>query len=188
MEINKERIEQAVIEQVVNSMVTDGDLERRIKAVVEARIDAYFKSIGDSQISVAVNKAITSGFEHEYCRVDSMGRRQGEPTTISKELDRVVSGYWNCRVDSSGTPTDSTYSSISRAEWQMLQIVAGDFSKEMKQHIVNLGASLKDSLRTELRSTLDKLLSEVFYVQSNGDRELGKPGHSCIDPEQTGKR
>ena len=116
MEIDKERIERAVIEQVADQMVTDGDLEGRIKAVVESRIDAHFKSIGDSQISAAVNKAIAEGFEHEYCRVDSFGRRQGEPTTVSKELDRVVSGYWNCRVDSNGKPTDSSYSSISRQE------------------------------------------------------------------------
>ena len=59
--------------------------------------------------------------------------------------------------------------------------------KHGNRNIVNLGGSLKDSLRTELRSTLDRLLSEVFYVQSDGDRSLGKPGHSCIDPAQTGK-
>jgi hypothetical protein len=188
MEIDKEKIEQAIVESVADSMISDGDLEKRIKSAVDARIDSHFKASGDQQIQDAVNRAIKAGLEHEYCKVDSFGRKSGEPTTVSKELERIIAGYWNTRVDkNNGTPTDSSYSSISRAEYVMLKLVAADFSGEMKQHIVNLGASLKDSLRGELRSTLDRLLSEVFYVQSEGDRELGKPGRSCIDPAQTGK-
>ena len=188
MELDKERIERAVIDSVAESMASDGELESRIKAAVDARIDHHFKTIGDAQISDAVNRAIAAGFEHEYCRVDNFGRKQGQPTTIRSELNRLVAGYWNERVDKNGKPTDSTYSSMPRAEWMMCQLVAADFHGEMKQHIVNLGGSLKDSLRAQLRSTLDLLLSEVFYVKSNGDRELGNPGHSCIDPPQTGKQ
>ena len=72
--------------------------------------------------------------------------------------------------------------SMSRAEWQMVQLVAADFQGEMKQHIVNLGGSLKDHLRIQLRSTLDNLLSEVFHVQSEGDRELNKPVEAALIP------
>ena len=106
---------------------------------------------------------------------------------MRKELDRIISGYWNERVDSNGKPTESTYSSTSRAEWTMLRLVAADFSGEMKQHIVNLGGSLKDSLRSTLHETVNSLLSEVFFVKSEGDQKLNNPGRSSISPAQTGK-
>ena len=187
MELDQKRIEDAVIEQISETIMREDELRTRVANAVDARIDKHFKTIADAQIASAVEKAISDGLEHEYCRVDSFGRKSGEPTSVSKELERIIAGYWNARVDKNGSPSDSSYSTISRAEFVMLKLVAADFSGEMKQHIVNLGGSLKDSLRHELRITLDKLLSEVFYVQSEGDKELGKPGRSCIDPEQKGK-
>jgi hypothetical protein len=187
MKLDQKRIEDAVIEQIAETIISEDELRSRVASAVDARIDRHFKTIADAQISQAVDKAITDGLEHEYCRVDSFGRKSGEPTSVRKELECVIAGYWNARVDKNGVPSDSSYSTISRAEFVMLKLVAADFSGEMKQHIVNLGGSLKDSLRHELRTTLDKLLSEVFYVQSEQDRELGKPGRSCIDPTQTGK-
>lgn len=187
MELNKEKIEESIVQTVAESLIADSDLESRIKTAVDARIDSHFKTVADRQIGESVNRAIADGLEHEYCRVDSFGRTSGQPTTVRKELERIIAGYWNERVDKNGKSTDSTYSAISRAEWVMLQIVAADFQGEMKQHIVNLGGSLKDHLRLQLRTTLDSILSEVFHVQSEGDRNLGKPGRSCIDPEQTAK-
>lgn len=188
MEIDKDRIEEAIVQSVAESMASDGELEARIKSAVNRRIDEHFKNVGDARIAAAVEQSITEGFEHEYCRVTSFGERSGQPTTIRKELEKLVTGYWNQQVNKSdGKPSDSSYNSITRAEWTMLKIVAADFSGEMKQHVVNIGGSLKDSLRSELHSTVNKLLSEVFHVQSEGDRSLNKPGRSCIDPEQTGK-
>ena len=72
-------------------MISDGELESRVKAAVDSRIDQHFKTFtGDAKISEAINAAILQGFEHEYCRVDGFGRRNGEPTTIRKELERVI--------------------------------------------------------------------------------------------------
>jgi hypothetical protein len=188
MEINKEHIEQSIVRTVADEFMSDGELESRIKKALEEKIDAQFKEIAEPRIQEAVNRAITDGFEREYCRVDSFGRKQGEPTTIRKELERLITGYWNDQVDSQGKPTTNNYgTNLTRAEWTMNQLVAADFHGEMKQHIVNLGGALKDQLRGNLRTTLDRLLSEVFYVQSDGDRELGKPGNSYIQTPQTGK-
>jgi hypothetical protein len=187
MELNKEKIEQAVVQSVADALIADSDLESRIRSAVDARIDKHFKSGADKRIEEAVNRAITDGLEHEYCRVNSFGQREGQPTTVRKELEQMIAGYWNALVEKSGKPTDSTYSSMRRAEWMMSQLVAADFQGEMRQHIVNLGGSFKDHLRAQLKSTLDGILSEIFHVQSEGDRELGKPGRSCIDPEQKGK-
>lgn len=187
MQIDQEKVERAIVEQAVDQLVGSEDLYKRVRTLVEKKVDAIFKETAEAQIRDAVSVAIKEGFEHSYCKVDSYGRPTGTPTTISAELNRLIAGYWNERVDRQGKATTSDYNSTTRAEWMMIQLVAADFQGEMKQHIVNLGGSLKDNLRAELSNTVNKLLSEVFHVKSDDDQKLGSPGRSCIDPPQTGK-
>lgn len=177
MEFNQERIEQAVIDQVAEGIMHEDELRSRVKQAVDARIDKHFKEIADKQIGEAITAAIKDGFEHEYCKVDYLGRREGEPTTINKELHKQIAGYWNQGVDQYGKPTSDTYSKKStRAEFVMTQMVAADFGGEMKQHIVNVAAQLKDGLRKELHLTINKLMSEVFHVRSWDDQNAKDQG------------
>lgn len=185
MEIDQKRIEDAIIGDVSEKIIDDEALRERVKKVVDARIDAHFKKIADAQIQAAVEAAVTRGLEHEYCRINSFGQIEGSPTTVKAELERMIGGYWSARVGKDGKESASHYGTVSRAEWLMTKLVAADFQGEMKQHIINLGGSLKDKLRGELHDTVNKLLSEVFHVNSLDDRELKTSGRSCIDPEQT---
>lgn len=188
MEFNQTRIEDAIVQDVADRMIDQEELRDRVKRAVDIRIDKHFKEIADIQIKAAVEVAISKGFEHEYCRIDSFGRRDGEPTTIRAELEKVIAGYWNENVDKQGKASSSNYAGhISRAEWMMTQLVAADFKGEMQQHVVNLGGTLKDKLRAELHGTVNKLLSETFHVQSADDQAGKRQDRSIIDPKQTGK-
>ena len=61
---------------------------------------------------------------------------------------------------------------------------ADDFSKEMKQHVVNVGGALKDHFRAVLNEHIGIMLSDVFKVNSAGDRSLkNKGGSATIHPE-----
>ena len=183
MELNQTRIEDGIIREVSDNLIGDDELLSRVKKAVDTRIDGIFKTVADTQIATAVSAAIAQGFEHEYARVNSFGEKEGKPTTIRKELERVIAGYWNQKVDRNGKSSDSSYSGeMTRAEWTMLQLVAADFKGEMKQHIVNLGGSLKDALRAELHTTVNHLLSEVFHVNSADDQATKGHGRSVIDP------
>lgn len=184
MELNQARIEDAIIREVSEKIIGDDDLWNRVKHAVDTRIDNHFKAVADAQIKTAIESAITQGFEREYQRVNAFGERQGAPTTIRAELEKLIGGYWNERVDRNGKPTDSTYNVVTRAEWMMTQLVAADFKGEMHQHVVNLGGALKDKLRSELHETVNKLLSEVFHVKSAGDQAAKRTDRSCIDPAQ----
>jgi hypothetical protein len=169
MELNQSRIEDAIVREVADKVIDDGELHDRIKLAVDARIDKLFKTTADAQIRVAIEAAITGGFEREYQRVDSFGQGRGDRTTIRAELEKMISGYWNVTVNKSGEPASGYGNNTTRAEWLMTRLVAADFKGEMKQHVINLGGALKDKLRIELHETVNKLLSEVFLVRSHGD-------------------
>lgn len=173
MEIDKARIEDAIVAQVAAEFVHEEDLSARIREEVNKRIDRLFKDKADAQIGEAINEAIRSGFDREYCRVNSWGEREGNVTTIRKELEKAIGDYWNTKVDRNGKP-DTGYgdNKLTRAEWVMAQMVAADFKDAMKQHVVNLTGGLKDGLRQELHKTVNQLLSGTFHVKSLDDQKL----------------
>ncbi len=178
MELDKQRIENAIVEQVATDFVNEEHLSQKIHSEVNKRIDRLFKDSADAQIQAAINEAIKDGFDREYCRVTSWGEREGEPTTIRKQLEKLISGYWNEKVDRQGKPTSYSGSDCAtRAEWLMTQLVAADFKGAMQQHVVNLAGSLKDGLRNELHKTVNQLLTGCFHVKSLDDQKL-KDGYS----------
>lgn len=183
MEINQQHIEDAIIAQVADKLISDEQLWDRAKRAFDARVEKLWTEVAEARIRNEVELAVTNGLEREYCKIDSFGQQKGEKTTIRAELEKQIGGYWNTRVDRNGKPTDSTYNTMTRAEWQMTQLVADDFAGSMKQHVINLGGSLKDALRKELHETTNRLLHDVFHVKSVDDQAAGAPGRSCIDPE-----
>lgn len=183
MQINQERIEKAIVEEAVRNIVNEDEFANRVKRAVDSRIGAMFKEKADAQIEAAINDAIRNGFDREYCRVTSWGERDGAPTTIRKELDKVIGDYWNARVDSNGKPSTNSYGThITRAEWVMSKIAADDFNAQMKQHVVNIAGGLKDNLRRSLHETVNELLSGIFKVKSVDDATINRTGDACIQP------
>lgn len=182
MQIDQDRIEKAIVEDAVSRLIGDDDLYGRVKRGVDARLDKLFADEVADLIKSTVADITKQGFDREYRRYDGFGKPVGEPTSISKELERLISDYWTVRVDRGGKPTSDSYNTTSRAEWMMLQICADDFSKEMKQHVVNVAGALKDHFRGVLNNHVAIMLSDVFKVQSEGDRARHNPGGSSIAP------
>lgn len=179
MELNQQRIEDAIIAEVSEKMIGDDQLWGRAKTAFDARVDRLWKDVAEKRIHSEIEAAVIQGFEREYQKVDAFGQKAGEKTTIRAELERMIGGYWNERVGSDGKPSSSSYSTTTRAEWLMTKLCADDFAGAMQQHVVNVGGALKDALRRELGSTVNRLLSDVFKVRSLDD--TGK-GSECIEP------
>lgn len=172
MELDTKRIEDAIVADVVDRMIGDEEFRARTKNEITARIDKLWKDSAEAEVRSTVEAAIREGFDREYQRTDSFGRpADGPKTTIRAELERLIAGYWNENVGKDGKPEGAWGNNkMTRAEWMMTKIVAADFSKDMQQHVANLGGSLKDKLRDSLRATLDELLSTVFKVRSLDDQ------------------
>lgn len=182
MELNQQRIEDAIVAEVVDKFMGEDELYNRVKVGVEARIDKLWAEVVKERIATEVNASIQNAFEREYCRIDQFGNRSGAPTTIRAELERLIGGYWNEKVTKEGKTAGAYDSgSVTRAEWLMAKMCADDFNGAMKQHIVNVAGSVKDHFRAELNKTVARMLSEVFHVKSLGDQGKGTE-RSSLDP------
>ena len=168
--LDRDEIREAIIGRAAESILSDWDYQSSLRKDIRDKVDAIFRKKADEEVASAVTEAVRTAFDREYQRSDAFGEQQGKPTTIRKELERLASDYWSARVDRNGKPTDSTYSSTSRAEWMMAQICGESFSKDMKQHVVNATAQLKDGLREQLHAHTNAMLNDLFRVRTKGER------------------
>ncbi len=176
--INEEELKAAIVANAADQILSeDHDLSGLIAKEVKTRLDKLFIDRAEAQITAAIDAAVDGAFEREYQRVSSWGEPEGPKTSIRKELESTVEAYWSKRVDArSGKPTDSSYSSVSRAEYLMTQICAEDFSKTMKESATNVTGALKDGMRNQLAKHMDDMLSSLFHVKSLQDQgKVEKP-------------
>lgn len=176
MQIDQARLEKAVVQQVIDYFVDEEKTFEKIRNDISARIDKLFADHATEMVKKMAEDAVLNGFEREYVKIDQWGQKAGEPTSIKKELERMVSAHWSERVDLKGNSTDSSYNSTSRAEYLMNKICAADFSKTMQEHATNITGHLKDGLRTQLAAHMDIMLSDLFRVKSLQDQgKVEKP-------------
>ena len=178
LNINEEDIKKAIVEKAASDLLNnDDDLSGMVRKEVERRVQKIFVERAEAQIAAAVDAAVQNGFDTGYQRVNGWGQPEGEKTTIRAQLDKLIGGYWTAKVDPrTGKATDSSYSSVSRAEYLMTQICAENFSEEMKKHAQNITGSLKDGLRGQMAKVMDGMLDELFRIRSLQDQgKVEKP-------------
>lgn len=177
--INEEDLKKAIVEKAADEILRhDDDLTSMIRTEVQSRVEKIFAERANAQIQETIDHAVSTGFDLEYCRVNSWGQPDGEKTTIRKQLEASIQGYWTAKVDlRTGKQDSSSYGDkTTRAEYLMTQVCAEKFSEEMKKHAVNVTAHLKDGLRGELAKAMDGILNELFHVKSLQDQgKAAKP-------------
>jgi hypothetical protein len=178
LNINEEDLKAAIVEKAVDELMTgDHDLSGMVATELKKRIDKIFLANVDTQIQNAIQDAVSNSFEREYVKVSAWGEPEGKPTSIKKELEKTVGAYWTAKVDPrTGKASDSTYNSVTRAEYLMTQVCAEDFSKGMHSAVLSVTGALKDGLRNQLAQQMDQMLSELFRVKSLQDQgKVEKP-------------
>jgi len=178
LNINEEDLKTAIVERAADEILRqDDDLSAMIQKEVKSRLDKIFIDRAEAQIQAAIDTAIKEGFEREYQRVTNWGEPEGPKTSIRKELENIISGYWTSNVDAkTGRPSTSSYNSVTRAEYLMTHICAEDFSEKMKQNVQNITGALKDGLRNQLAKQMDSMLNDLFRIKSLQDQgKVEKP-------------
>lgn len=177
LNINEDDLKRDIVHRAADQLVDDEHLSGLVAKEVKARVDKLFIDRAEAQISAAIDEAIKGGFEREYQRVSPWGEPEGPKTSIQKELDKLVGGFWNTKVDKHGKPDSSSYGDkMTRAEYLMTTICAQDFSEAMRQSALNITGALKDGLRNQMAQQMDALLSSLFHVKSLQDQgKVEKP-------------
>lgn len=178
LNINEKDLMAAIVDKASDEILRhDDDLTEMVSQEVKKRVDKIFADRAQEQIQEAIDAAVANSFEQEYRRVTAFGEPEGAPTTIRKELERTVSAYWSAKVcPRSGKSTDSSYNSVTRAEYLMTQVCAEDFTKAVKESAANVTGALKDGLRNQLAGHMDQMLNQLFNVKSLQDQgKVEKP-------------
>lgn len=171
-------LKNAIAIEAADRILREGDdLSGMIRKEVDARLNRIFAERATAQIQAVIDETVRAGFDREYQRVTSWGEVDGPKTSIRKELDKVVSGYWNAKVDTkTGKPSSTDYNSTTRAEFLMTSICADDFSEAMKSSVQNVTGALKDGLRNQMAKQMDNMLDGLFRIKSLQDQgKVEKP-------------
>lgn len=178
LNINEEDLKAAIVERAADSLLSeDQDLSGLIAKEVKTRLDKIFIDRAEAQIQAAIDEAVRTSFDREYCRVTSWGEPDGPKTSIRKQLDLIINGYWTQKVEpKTGKPSTSDYNTVTRAEYLMTTICAQDFTAQMKQDALNVSGALKDGLRNQMGKVMDEILNGLFHVKSLQDQgKVEKP-------------
>jgi len=169
IQLDNEKIMAAVVDKIAEEFAReDHELFDAVERRINAKIDQQFRQMVEPRIKDEIDKALTNAFDREYYRTNSWGEREGEPTSIAKELQKLMTNFWQEKVDEKGNP--SSYSKITRAEYTMSKVLGEDFRKEMEKYIISSAAGLKDGLRGALRTQIDEMLGNLFRVRSGQDQ------------------
>ena len=173
IQIDNDKIMAAVVEKVADEfMRTESDLFAAVEKEINKKIDALFVASVEPRIQAELDKALTDCFHREFQKRTAWGEADGETTTISKELENLMSGYWAETVDEKGKA--SSYSKLTRAEFTMAKVLGHDFHEHTKKYLIQSAAWLKDGMRTHLREEVDKMLANLFHVKSAQDTAEGR--------------
>lgn len=183
MDLNIERIEQAVVEQALDRLFEQGNLHTLAKAQIEERVNKLWATHGEAQVMAAIDQAVKAGFEHEYVKVSSFGKSEGEPTTLAKELELQVQTYWQTKVDNSGNPSTGYGAKLTRAEWLMGRMVGENYREHFTNLVSSCAGQFKDELRRSLIASTNDIVSQVFKVTTPTDQAISNERN----PEAQGK-
>lgn len=167
----------AIMEAVVGRLVdefmrNDDQLYDEVERRISKKLDALFLKSVEPRIQQELNRALVDVFHKEYQKTTSWGENDGEKTTISKELEKLMSNFWAQTVDKDGKP--STYAKLTRAEFTMAKVLGDDFGKQTERYMIQAAAWLKDGMRDHLRGEVDKMLANLFHVKSAQDMAEGR--------------
>lgn len=171
--LDHDKLFEAVVEKLVdNFMRSDEELYEEVEKRIGKKIDALFDAKVEPRIKEEVDKALVNAFHREYQKRTAWGEVEGEKTTISKELERLMSNFWAQRVDKDGKATN--YGGLTRAEFTMAKVLGDDFGKQTERYLIQAAAWLKDGMRDHLRGEVDKMLANLFHVQTAQDKAEGR--------------
>jgi hypothetical protein len=175
MELNNAEIKGLVVDKAVEKLENESveilnNIEARLQVKAEALVMNHFEHNVKGILDNIINDLIKDGLDKEYTKRDFWGESKGEATTIKKELEGIISNFWETKVTNSGAATTNRHNAVTRAEYIMMKVCADDFVKNMEQTTADVVGNLKDGLRDQLYKHMDQSLDGLFRIKSLQDQ------------------
>ena len=169
VELNQERLEQAIIDQTVNEILGDEqDIYDRIRGEIDRQVTAALAKNLNSGIEKMLNEIMEKALDTEAQPVNIWGEREGKPTTIRAALHDRAQAFWQEIVDSKGEK--ASYGGRPRYEHVLSIITAREFDTAVKQNIINVAGAIKDAVRADFYKAVDTQLNAFFKVTTLDDK------------------
>jgi len=92
-QIDESKLHDAIVSEAADRLIdSDTDLTGLVQKEVTRRVDQIFADTARAKIDDAISASVSDGFNREYQRIDSWGNASGAPTSIKKELDKIIGG------------------------------------------------------------------------------------------------
>ena len=171
IDLNKEDLEKAVVERAVDELLADEEtLRERIRIKVEKLVTERVSAALDKTVESALSDALKSALSSEISPVNAWGEPTGESKTLREVLYLRSVDFWNEKVGADGKKS-SAYGAKPRHEHMLQEVMAKEFSKAIKQNMVDIAGALKDSIRESFYKKIDIELDGLFKVRSKVEQD-----------------
>lgn len=143
--ITREEILELAANKLADRHEDSEELEGLAVRIINKRIEERFAISLNATINTALNTELSRILSEEVVPVDIWGKPAGEPTTIRAALHSHAMKFWNEKVNEEGKICDNYYGK-PRHEYLFSKIANDEFSKAVKQDIVNLVGAFKDAV------------------------------------------
>lgn len=162
--ITREDIIELAATKLANEYGDMESLSESVNSKVRSRIEEVIKTTLTSKIDAMLTLELEKLLGQEICPVDIYGERTGTPTTIRATLAERARVFWDVKVNSEGR--QESYGGKPRHEWLFQKIVNEEFTKVVKQNIVNLVGAFKDALSASANAITKEHIDSLIKVKT----------------------
>lgn len=166
--ITREDVLKLAAEKLANDYADEENLGAEVRKMIEQRVKEAFTSNLNARIDGMLLEEMEKLLGREICPVDIYGEPIGTPTTMRAVLAERSRVFWDVKVNNEGK--QESYGGKPRHEWLFQKIVNEEFTKVVKQNIVNLVGAFKDSLSASAAKITKEHIDSLIKVKSLGER------------------
>lgn len=164
--ITRDEIIELAAQKIADNFADSENIETLARTLIESRVKTLFETkvsaTVDSFLQGEMEKILTS----EICPVDIYGEKCGKPTTIKQILAERARVFWETKVDDNGGETRGSWGGKPRHEHLFAKIVNEEFTKAVKQNIVNLVGAFKDALSESANKITKEHIDSLIKVKT----------------------
>ena len=164
IDLDPDKIREDVVSRCVGEVLSDFDYQGEVSDRISNAVDKKMQSEIDALAEKAMNDALDHALRQQVTPVDIWGQKTGEPKTLQAAIHEKARNFWLEKVGNNGR--QSAYGGTPRYEYLLKDMVKEEFHEIIKDNLHEVVAGMKEAIRSDLKSQVDKNL-DVFLKVNN---------------------